>query len=234
MPGHEDGRAAKRSRSDTVVVVVSGAHLAGFALAAFVLIVIPGPSVLFLIGRALTLGRGPAMAGVVGNALGVYLVAILVAVGLGSIVQRSDLAYNVVKTVGGVYLVWLGIQAIRHRHDLVAAVAGATTTGRSRWSAARRGLLVGISKPKALIIFGAVLPQFVDRSGGHVPEQMLLLALVAFGIALISDSLWVLAASGVHAWLSSSPRRIAAVGGAGGLAMIGVGIGVATTGRRGS
>jgi threonine/homoserine/homoserine lactone efflux protein len=226
MPGHEDGRAAKRSRSDTVVVVVSGAHLAGFALAAFVLIVIPGPSVLFLIGRALTLGRGPAMAGVVGNALGVYLVAILVAVGLGSIVQRSDLAYNVVKTVGGVYLVWLGIQAIRHRHDLV--------TGRSRWSAARRGLLVGISNPKALIIFGAVLPQFVDRSGGHVPEQMLLLALVAFGIALISDSLWVLAASGVHAWLSSSPRRIAAVGGAGGLAMIGVGIGVATTGRRGS
>jgi threonine/homoserine/homoserine lactone efflux protein len=210
--------------------MVSGTHLIAFAAAAFVLIVIPGPSVLFVIGRALSLGRGPAIASVVGNGLGVYVVAVLVAFGLGSLVQGSDLAFVAVKIVGAAYLVWLGTQAIRHRRDLAAAL-GATAVPMSHWRAVRQGFLVGFANPKALIIFGAVLPQFVDRTAGRVPEQMLLLSAVAFGIALISDTIWVLAASGVRGWFASNPRRLAAVGGAGGLAMIAVGVSVATTGR---
>lgn len=82
-----------------------------------------------------------------------------------------------------------------------------------------------------LIIFGAVLPQFVNRSAGHVPGQMLQLALVSFGIALVFDSVWAIAASAVRSWFAGNPRRLAAVGGAGGLAMIGVGVSVAVTGR---
>ena len=210
--------------------MVSGAHLIAFAATAFIIIVIPGPSVLFVIGRALSLGRGPAIASVVGNGFGVYVVAVLVAFGLGSVVQRSDFVFVCVKLVGGLYLVWLGVQAIRHRRDLAAAL-GATSAPTSRWRAMRQGFVVGFANPKALIIFGAVLPQFVDRTAGHVPEQMLLLSAVAFGMALVSDTVWVLAASGVRGWFANNPRRLAAVGGAGGLAMIAVGVTVATTGR---
>jgi threonine/homoserine/homoserine lactone efflux protein len=210
--------------------MISGTNLAAFAATAFVLIVIPGPSVLFVIGRALSVGRGPAIASVVGNGFGVYVVAVLVAFGLGSLVQRSELAFAVVRVVGAAYLVWLGVQAVRHRRDLAAAL-GTTAAPMSRWRAVRQGFLVGFANPKAFIIFGAVLPQFVDRTAGHVPEQMLLLSAVAFGMALISDTIWVLAASGVRGWFASNPRRLAAVGGAGGLAMIAVGVSVATTGR---
>jgi threonine/homoserine/homoserine lactone efflux protein len=212
--------------------MVSGSNLAAFAVAALILVVIPGPSVLFLIGRALSLGRGPAIASVVGNGFGVYVVAILVAFGLGSLVQRSDVAFGVIKLVGAAYLVWLGVQAIRHRRDLANALGGtAAAAPMSRWRAVRQGFVVGFANPKALIIFGAVLPQFVDRKAGHVPEQMLLLSAVAFGIALISDSIWVLAASGIRGWFANNPRRLAAIGGAGGVAMIVVGVSVATTGR---
>jgi threonine/homoserine/homoserine lactone efflux protein len=211
--------------------VVSGADVAAYAIASFVIIVIPGPSVLFVIGRALSLGRGPALASVVGNALGVYAVAAFVALGLGSVVQRSETAFLAIKLCGAAYLIWLGIQAIRHRQELAAALRAAETPV-SRWRAARQGFVVGVANPKALIMFGAVLPQFVDRHAGHVSEQMMVMALVSFAIALLSDSLWALAASRVRAWFTGDPRRLAGVGGVGGLAMIGVGVSVAATGRR--
>jgi threonine/homoserine/homoserine lactone efflux protein len=211
--------------------VVSGADVAAYAIASFVIIVIPGPSVLFVIGRALSLGRGPALASVVGNALGVYAVAAFVAFGLGSVVQRSETAFLAIKLCGAAYLIWLGIQAIRHRQELAAALRAAEAPV-SRGRAARQGFVVGVANPKALIMFGAVLPQFVDRHAGHVSEQMMVMALVSFAIALISDSLWALAASRVRAWFTGDPRRLAGVGGVGGLAMIGVGVSVAATGRR--
>lgn len=185
---------------------------------------------LFVLGRALSLGRPSAIASVLGNAVGVYGVAVMVAFGLGSVVQRSDTAFLVVKAVGAAYLVWLGIQAIRHRRKLAASLTVKHKVA-SRWRAARQGFVVGIANPKALIMFGAVLPQFVDRRTGHVPAQMLILALIAFVIAIVSDSLWVLLAGAVRTWFSDNPRRLALVGGTGGLAMIGVGVSVAVTGR---
>lgn len=206
-------------------------NLLGFAVASLVLIAIPGPSVLFVIGRALSLGRASAIASVVGNAVGVYVVAVLVAFGLGTLVQRSDTAFTVIKLAGAAYLVLLGVQAFRHRHDIAAALE-ARVSQVSRWRAMRQGFIVGVGNPKALIIFGAVLPQFVDRQAGHVPEQMLLLSLVSFGIALVSDSLWAVAASAARSWFARNPRLLSAVGGAGGLALIGVGASVALTRRR--
>ena len=206
-------------------------NLLGFAVASMVLIAIPGPSVLFVIGRALSLGRASAIASVVGNAVGVYVVAVLVAFGLGTLVQRSDTAFTVIKLAGAAYLVLLGVQAFRHRHDIAAALE-ARVSQVSRWRAMRQGFIVGVGNPKALIIFGAVLPQFVDRQAGHVPEQMLLLSLVSFGIALVSDSLWAVAASAARSWFARNPRLLSAVGGAGGLALIGVGASVALTRRR--
>jgi threonine/homoserine/homoserine lactone efflux protein len=83
-----------------------------------------------------------------------------------------------------------------------------------------------------MVFFAAVLPQFVDRDSGHVAAQMLLLGLVFNMIALASDSVWGLAASTARDWFARSPRRLAAVGGAGGVAMIGLGVTVAATGRK--
>jgi threonine/homoserine/homoserine lactone efflux protein len=211
--------------------MITAAHLSGYALASFVLIVIPGPSVLFIVGRALAYGRRTALGTVCGNSAGNYVVAICVAVGIGALVQRSAGLFTLIKLGGAAYLVWLGIQAFRHRGSLAAAF-GEAAPPRSGQRAVREGFVVGVTNPKALILFGAVLPQFVDRGAGQVPLQMLLLSLVSIGIGLVSDSLWALAASRLRAWFARSPRRFALVGGAGGLAMIGVGLTVAVTGRR--
>jgi threonine/homoserine/homoserine lactone efflux protein len=216
---------------DSVIKVIPPANLLGYALASFVLIVIPGPSVLFVVGRALAYGRRTALATVCGNSAGNYAVAICVAIGVGALVQRSGQVFTVVKLAGALYLVWLGIQAFRRRGTLASAFAEATEA-RSDRRAVREGFLVGVTNPKALILFGAVLPQFVNRAAGHVPLQMLLLSLVSIMIGLVSDSTWGVAASRLRAWFARSPRRFALVGGAGGLAMIGVGVSVALTGRK--
>jgi threonine/homoserine/homoserine lactone efflux protein len=210
--------------------MISTGHLVGFALASLVLIVIPGPGVLFIVGRALAHGRRTALATACGHAAGNYLVAACVAVGLGALLQRSEQAFVIVKVTGALYLIWLGIHAIRHRKSLAGAFAVALPP-REGWRALRDGAAVGITNPKAYILFGAILPQFVNRGAGNVPAQMLLLALVSVSIGAISDCSWAWAASAVRTWFARSPRRFELVGGAGGLAMIGVGVTVALTGR---
>jgi threonine/homoserine/homoserine lactone efflux protein len=211
--------------------MISSGQLLGYAVASFILIVVPGPGVLFVVGRALAHGRRTALATAAGHAGGNYVVAACVAVGLGTLLQRSAQLFVAVKLAGALYLVVLGVQAVRHRREL-AAVLSEAVPSRAGWLALRDGFVVGVTNPKAFILFGAILPQFVNRGAGHVPAQMLLLALVSVSIGVVSDSAWGLAASGVRAWFARSPRRFALVGGAGGLAMIGVGVAVALTGRK--
>ena len=203
----------------------------GFGLAAFILIAIPGPSVVFTIGRALAYGRAVALATVVGNSLGLLVIVVLVALGLGVVVQESIEVYTVLKLLGAVYLVWLGVQAIRHRHDFHLDSTAAVGPRVSFTRAMRQGFVVGVTNPKAFMILGAVLPQFVDRGEGHVQTQMLLLGLLAFTIGLLSDSLWALIASQLRAWFAQSRRRGEAVGAAGGVSMIGLGVGLAVAGE---
>jgi threonine/homoserine/homoserine lactone efflux protein len=211
--------------------MVSTDRLVAFAAMSFLLIVIPGPSVLFVIGRALAQGRRAALTSVVGNALGAYVLIVAVALGIGSIVERSVLVFTVLKLAGAAYLVYLGVKAWRARGSLRAAFAdGGPEHGglRTLWE----GFAVGVSNPKTIVFFAAVLPQFVDRDQGHVAIQMLVLGLVFDAIALTSDSVWGLVASTARDWFARSPQRLAAVGGAGGLAMIGLGVAVAATGRK--
>ena len=211
--------------------MISSGQLLGFAIASLVLIVVPGPGVLFVIGRALAHGRRTAIATAAGHACGNYVVAACVAVGLGTLLERSAQAFIAIKLAGALYLIWLGVQAVRHRRELASAMSD-EVPARAGWLALRDGFVVGVTNPKAFILFGAILPQFVNRGAGHVPAQMLLLALVSVAIGILSDSTWGLAASGVRAWFARSPRRFALVGGAGGLAMIGLGVTVALTGRK--
>lgn len=211
--------------------MVSPGQLIALALACAVLIAVPGPSVMFVVGRALSYGRRTALASVVGNSIGCYLAAVCIALGLGPLLQRSDMLFSVIKYAGATYLVWLGIQAFRHAQP-VAADATAPAPAGSSWRSVRTGVLVGATNPKTFIIFAAVLPQFVNPDAGPVTAQMLQLALVPILIGLLTDSAWASAAGRARDWLALSPRRTTMIGRVGGLSMIGLGVSVAATGRR--
>ncbi len=205
-------------------------HLFAFVATSFVLIAIPGPSVLFVISRSLTLGRRAGLATVVGNATGVYIQMVGIALGLGAIVSRSIVAYTIIKIVGATYLVYLGVQTLRHRRALAAAL-GPRVTQRSTGRVFVDALVVGVANPKSVVFFAAMLPQFVDGAAGDATLQMMSLGVVFFLIALISDGAWAVGAGVARTWLTARPRRLELVGGAGGLAMIGIGVSIVVTGR---
>ncbi|MBO8184413.1 LysE family translocator [Streptomyces spirodelae] len=211
--------------------MLSTDRVLAFAAMSFLLIVVPGPSVLFVVGRALAHGRRAALTTVVGNTLGAYVLVVAVALGIGTLVERSVLVFTVLKLAGAAYLVHLGIKAWRQRRSLQDAFEGRATAHsglRTLWE----GFAVGVANPKTIVFFAAVLPQFVDREQGHVAAQMLLLGLVFNVIAVVSDGVWGLAAATARSWFARSPQRLSLVGGAGGLAMIGLGVTVAATGRK--
>ncbi|WP_285037530.1 LysE family translocator [Plantibacter sp. ME-Dv--P-095] len=206
-------------------------NLWAFALASLALIVIPGPSILFVIGRSLALGRKAGVLSVVGNALGMLPAVALVSLGVGSIVAESVVVFTVIKLVGAAYLVFLGVQAIRHRN----AHTGTAETTKARPSSRRllgEGFLVGVTNPKTIVFFVAVLPQFVAYDSGGIPVQMAILGLVFFAIALVSDSVWALSAGTARAWFARSPKRLSKLTAGGGVMMIGLGGTIALTGSK--
>ncbi|HWM58995.1 MAG TPA: LysE family translocator [Pseudonocardia sp.] len=201
-----------------------------FTLAGVVLVVIPGPSVLFIVGRALAHGRRAALTSVAGNTAGASLVVLVVALGFGAVAARSLVVFTVLKLVGAAYLIYLGVHTYRTRGDLLAALGhgGGAADRRLFW----QGAVVGATNPKVLIFFAAVLPQFVDTAAGDPTTQMLVLGLLFAVIAASLDSLWGLAAGTARAWFATSPARIRRVGGVGGISMILLGAGLAFSGRR--
>lgn len=211
--------------------MVDSHALASFTVAAFVLIVVPGPSVLFVVSRGVALGRRAAVVTAIGNAAGVYMQVVAVALGVGAVIERSVVLLGAIRLLGAAYLVYLGVQAIRHRRAL-ASVLDMGSRVAVRRNLALQGFVVGISNPKGIVFFMAILPQFVDPAGAPVPLQMLALGAIAVGIAVVSDSAWGMVAGTARGWLASSPRRLEALGGVGGLTMIGLGVRLAATGRR--
>jgi threonine/homoserine/homoserine lactone efflux protein len=213
--------------------MVPASHVLAFAAVVSVLIAIPGPSVLFTISRALTVGRRAALLTVVGNELGLCVQVIAVAFGVGAVVERSAQVITVVKLVGAVYLVFLGVHAIRHRRSMAEALAARVTPVRPL-RAIRDGFAVGVANPKTIVFFVVGLPEFTTAAPGHlpVPTQMLILGALFPVIALVLDSGWAVVAGTARQWLVASPRRLALIGGTGGLVMIGLGVSIAATGRR--
>ncbi|MBV9364194.1 MAG: LysE family translocator [Solirubrobacterales bacterium] len=208
-------------------------HLLEFLLTIYVLILIPGPSVLFVVSRGVALGRRAALATVAGNAGGLLLQGTLVTVGIGSVVARSDAVFTALKLIGAAYLVFLGIKNIRDRRSLAAlfspsAAADPKPVGRI----VREGFFVGATNPKGVLIFTAVLPQFIDRSQGHVTLQLAVLGAICVVIALLSDGAWAIASGTAREWLGRSPRRLEAMTSTGGAMLIALGVGLAVTGRR--
>jgi threonine/homoserine/homoserine lactone efflux protein len=206
-------------------------HLAEFLLTVYVLIVVPGPSVLFVVSRGMSLGRRAALATAVGNASGFALQLLLVAVGVGALVARSEAVFTVLKLVGAGYLVLLGVRNIRERKSLMAILRAQAAPKRTR-QIVREGFLVGATNPKGLVIFVAVLPRFVDQTRGNTTSQLLVLGAICILIALVSDGVWALLSGSARRWLGGSPRRLEAVGAASGVTLIGLGIGLAVTARQ--
>ena len=213
--------------------MVSTDRLLAFAAISLLVIAIPGPSVLFVIGRALAHGRRTALATVLGNVAGSYALVVAVALGIGALIERSQAVFMAVKLAGAVYLIYLGVRAFRHRSELRSSAMSAPGAAPARGDlrTVADGVVVGITNPKGVVFFAAVLPQFVDHSAGHLSAQMLLLGLVPIAIGLVTDTLWGLGASAARDWFGRSDKRMSAVGGAGGVAMIGLGVTVAVTGR---
>ena len=224
-----NGRAAGR-RAGYGAPVPSADHLLAFLLAGVVLVAVPGPSVLFIVGRALAHGRRAALTSVAGNTTGCALVVVAVALGVGAVAAASAAVFAVLKFAGAAYLIHLGVQTWRHRGDLAAALgdAGGAPAGRVFW----QGVAVGATNPKVLVLFVALLPQFTDPGAGRPAVQMLVLGLLFCLLAATLDSVWGLAAGGAREWLATSPARLRRIGGTGGLMMIGLGATLALTGRR--
>lgn len=210
--------------------MVSLDHLLAFAVTSMVIIAIPGPGVLFVIGRALSHGRRTAMVSAVGQEAGGFVLVIAVALGIGSVMERSVFLFTLVKLAGAAYLVIMGIQAIARRHADAAAHTAAMPSRGLR--TIRDGLVIGVTNPKGAVFFAAVLPQFTDRASGRIPLQILFLGAVFVLIALIFDAIWSLIAAGARSWFARSPRRLELLSGVGGVALIGLGVSVALTGRK--
>ena len=191
-----------------------------------IIIVAPGPSVLFVIARAVAWGRTIAILTVAGNVTGSFVLSTLVALGVGPILQRWHIAYIAVQWAGGLYLMYLGLDAIRkwaiHAADMTNQGPVAPTARQS----IRDGFWVGVLNPKAIVFFAAVLPQFIDIDGGHVTTQLIFLGLVFCVLAFISDGSWGLLAGTARAWLATDNRRLERLRGTGGTIMILLGVAV--------
>lgn len=202
--------------------------IAAFALLSFLLIIVPGPSVLFVVSQAVAHGRRHAVGTVVGNAAGFVVQIALVAVGLGAVVARSAEVFAAIKFVGAGYLVWLGVQTVRRRADLGS---WEVDPGDARRSAVRDGFVVGVANPKSIVFFVAILPQFVDPDGAPAPVQMMLLGMVFTVIALVCDGAWGIAAGTARSWFVRSPRRMERLRAIGGTVIVGLGVRLAVSGR---
>jgi threonine/homoserine/homoserine lactone efflux protein len=211
--------------------VPSSSSLLAFSAAAFALIVVPGPSVLFVVSRALAHGRRAALLTVVGNAAGAYVQVLFVALGLGALVERSIVVYNAVKLAGAAYLVYLGVQAIRHRRE-ASFDASQLVVPKSPWRLVRDGFVVGVANPKVIVFFAAILPQFVDEGGAPAGVQMAVLGLIFVAIALVSDSTWGMVSGTARQWLGGRPQRMERLSAFGGTVIIGLGLRLALTGRK--
>lgn len=206
--------------------MVIPSRLPEYIVAAMVIILAPGPSVLFVIARAIAWGRKTAVFTVAGNVTGAFALSTLVAIGLGPILQRSDLAYAAIQWGGGLYLMYLGVDAIRQRRVHAEDMRNQGDFAPGVLRSMRDGFWVGALNPKGLVFYAAVLPQFVDREKGNVALQLIFLGAVFSILAFFSDGTWGLLAGTARNWLATDAKRLEKLRASGGIVMIILGISV--------
>ena len=203
-----------------------------FIVAAFLIILVPGPSVLFTVARAIAWGRAVAVMTVLGNALGMLVLSAMIAFGFGPLLERSPLLYATVQWAGGLYLVWLGVDALRHRELHAEKMVDQGPVAPSLTKTLREGFVVGILNPKALVFFASIFPQFVDPDAGNVSLQLMVLGCIFATIAVLSDGTWGVVAGTAREWLASNPKRLITMRTVGGIVMMVLGLLVLITAPR--
>ncbi len=193
----------------------SVSNLLGFLVLAIVIIVVPGPSVLFAIGRALVLGTKLAVLSVLGNALGVGLQIIVVSLGLGVLIQQAPGLFFAIKIIGALVIAYLGIKAIMDRAKLELADEKSSSSK----AVLQQSMVVGITNAKTFVFFVAALPSFVSPADGNPIIQMLILGLIFSVIGIASDMVYAVAAGKARDWLSTSQNRLSTFRGIGGVAL---------------
>ena len=195
-----------------------------YLIATILIILAPGPSVLFTIARAIAWGRLAAIATVIGNAFGMFLVSVLVAFGLGPLLQSSKLFNNAIQWAGGAYLIYLGFAAIAASRVHAQDMQNTSGLKPSFFTSVKNGFWVGVLNPKSIVFFAAILPQFVDQEKDNVTAQLLILGAIFAAVALISDGSYGFLAGTVRNWLAGDVKRLIFMRRFGGFVMIGLGL----------
>jgi threonine/homoserine/homoserine lactone efflux protein len=206
--------------------VINTQNLAQFVLASVAIILVPGPSVMFVIARAVAWGRMTALLTALGNALGMLLLSVFIAVGLGPLLQRYELLLIVVQVLGGMYLIHLGIDAWRHKQEHADDMVKIEEVKPSNYQILRQGFTVGALNPKALVFFSAVFPQFVDPDVGSITIQLLIFGAIFTALALVLDGTWGVLVGSSRDWFVTSRNRLVFLRTVGAVVMMALGVGV--------
>ena len=181
------------------------ASLLIFVSTAALLLAIPGPAILYIVGRSIGQGRSAGLVSALGIGVGTLIHTAAAAVGLSALLVSSATAFSVVKYLGAAYIVYLGIQRLRSKESLAAA----SDTDTPRATLARvftQGIVVNVLNPKTALFFFAFLPQFIDPTRGHVATQILSLGILFAAMGTTSDSLWAFFSGSVACWLRNNQR----------------------------
>ena len=170
------------------------ARLPLFFFASIVLLLTPGPAVLYIIARSIDQGRVAGLVSVLSIEVGNFFLAVLAALGLSALLISSPTAFNIVKYLGAAYLVYLGVLKLFF-HSSGASLQETSLEPESRRRIFRQGVLVAVLNPKTALFFLAFLPQFVDRTRGQASLQLLTLGCLFVLMAIVSDSMYALLAS---------------------------------------
>jgi threonine/homoserine/homoserine lactone efflux protein len=183
----------------------SHSQLLFFISAALILLAIPGPAVLYIVGRSIGQGRNAGYVSALGIGVGTLVHTAAAAVGLSALLVSSAAAFRVVKYLGAAYLVFLGIQRFRSKESLAAQ----SDPVAPRASLARvfgQGIVVNVLNPKTALFFFAFVPQFIDPTRGHVAMQILSLGVLFASMGTTSDSIWAFFSSSLAGWLRGNFR----------------------------
>lgn len=180
-------------------------QLLTFSLAAFVVIIAPGPVVTIVIANALRHGARAGVATVVGAQAGMAVLIGVVALGLDAAATAFASVFEWIRILGAAYLIWLGVKLVRSGLRREESVAEAAPSGRGFWA---QGFLVSVSNPKTLLFFGAFLPQFIDPAAGDPALQAAFLGLLFTLIAGVCDSAYALGAGRARGWLARRRRAV--------------------------
>jgi threonine/homoserine/homoserine lactone efflux protein len=204
--------------------MITGANLAEFIYASVAIMLAPGPSVMFTIARAVAWGRGTAILTVLGNSMGMLILSLIIAVGLGPLLQRSELLLIFVQVLGGLYLIYLGIDALKHRRLHAADMIAINELKPAKPQVVKQGFMVGVLNPKALVFFSAIFPQFVDASVGSITIQMIWFGVIFAALAFLLDGMWAVVVGGSRDWFANSQSRLVALRTMGGVVMLLLGV----------